>query len=150
MKLNFIKPTFIFAVVGLLIPSFSALGLLELQILLSKFGIECSAAWKVIWKTTTILALVLPFLFYGQITTLKGDKLRTLKIRLTLFNLFEYIFIQSSLTPLFTDGQTLCYARDGQNGLELVLTAWLALPILIVISFIFSKTISLTEIQIKE
>lgn len=148
MKFNFIKPTLIFAIVGLFIPGFTAIGLIGLQILLSNFSIECSTAWKSIWTATIIIGLALPFLFYGHITKLKAEKLQSLKTRLTIFNFFEYIFIQSSLTPLFTNGQTLCYAGGGQNGLELVFTAWLALPILIVLSFIFSKTIKLANIEI--
>ena len=108
--------------------------------LLSKIGIECSVAWTVIWTTTTIAGLLLPYLFYRHITTLTADKMQFLKTRLTFFNLFEYIFIQSSLTSLFTSGQTLCYVTDGQNGLELIFTAWLALPILIAFSFAINQT----------
>lgn len=140
MKFNFTKPTLIFAIVGLFIPGFTAIGLLGLQMLLSKFGIECSTAWTTIWTTTIISGLILPYLFYRYITILTVDKLQSLKTRLTIFNLFEYIFIQSSLTPLFTSGGTLCYVSDGQDGLELVFTAWLALPILIAFSYIFNQT----------
>lgn len=147
MKFNFIKPTLIFAIVGLFIPGFTAIGLLGLQMLLSKFGIECSTAWTVIWTTTIIAGLILPFLFYRHVTRFTADNFQSLKTRLTFFNLLEYIFIQSSLTPLFTSGQTLCYGSGGQNGLELVLTAWLALPILITISFIFYQTFKQTKIE---
>ncbi len=147
MKFNFTKPTLIFAIVGLFIPGFTAIGLLGLQMLLSNFGIECSTAWTIIWTTTIIAGLILPCLFYRHITNLTVDKLQSLKTRLTFFNLFEYFFIQSSLTPLFTSGQTLCYVTDGQNGLELVFTAWLALPILVTFSFIFNQTIKTTNIN---
>jgi hypothetical protein len=147
MKFDFIKPTLIFAIVGLFIPGFTAIGLLGLQMLLSKIGIECSTAWTVIWTTTTIAGLLLPFLFYRHITTLTADKMQSLKTRLTFFNLFEYIFIQSSLTPLFTSGRTLCYVTDGQNGLELVFTAWLALPILIAFSFAFNQIFKQTKFK---
>lgn len=141
MKFNFIKPTLIFAIVGLFIPGFTAIGLLGLQILLSKIGIECSTAWTIIWTTTIIAGLILLFLFYRYIIRLTVENLQSLKTKLTFFNLLEYIFIQSSLTPLFTSGQTLCYGSGGQNGLELVFTAWLALPILVAISIIFNQTI---------
>jgi hypothetical protein len=145
MKFNFIKPTLIFAIVGLFIPGFTTIGLLGLQMLLSNFGIECSTAWTIIWTTTIIAGLILPYLFYRHITILTVDKSQSLKTRLRFFNLFEYIFIQSSLTPLFTSGRTLCYVSDGQNGLELVFTAWLALPILIAFSYIFNQTIKTTN-----
>ena len=140
MKFNFIKPTLIFLIVGFFIPGFTAIGLLGLQMLLRKFNIECSTAWTIIWIFTISAVLILPILFYRYITRLTKDKLHSLKLRLNLFNLLEYIFIQSSLTPIFTSGQMLCYGRDGQNGLELVFTAWLALPILLIFSFIFNKT----------
>jgi hypothetical protein len=147
MKFNFIKPTLIFTIVGFFIPGFTAIGLLGLQMLLSKIGIECSTAWTIIWATTTIGGLLLPFLFYRHITTLTADKMQSLKTRLTFFNLFEYIFIQSSLTPLFTSGRTLCYVTDGQNGLELVFTAWLALLILIAFSFAFNQIFKQTKFE---
>jgi hypothetical protein len=145
MKFNFTKPTLVFAIVGLFIPGFTAIGLLGLQLLLSNIGIECSKAWTIIWTTTIISGLILPLLFYRHITKLTVEKFQSLKTRLTFFNLFEYIFIQSSLTPLFTSGQTLCNVSDGQNGLELVFTAWLALPILIIFSYIFNQTIKTTN-----
>jgi hypothetical protein len=147
MKFNFIKPTLIFAIVGLLIPGFTAVGLLGLQMLLSNFGIECSNAWTIIWAITIIAGLILPFLFYRHLTRATSDKFQSLKVKLTFFNLLEYVFIQSSLTPLFTNGRTLCYASDGQNGLELVFTAWLALPILLVFSFMFNQTFKSTNFQ---
>lgn len=150
MKFNFTKPTLNFAIVGLFIPGFTAIGLLGIQMLLSYFGIKCSTAWTIIWTTTIIAGLILPYLFYRHITKLTVDKLQSLKTRLTFFNLLEYFFIQSSLTPLFTSGQTLCYVGDGQNGLELVFTAWLALPILIAFSFIFNQTIKMVNIQTQQ
>ncbi|MBK9639557.1 MAG: hypothetical protein IPO63_17790 [Bacteroidetes bacterium] len=96
MKFNFIKPTLIFAIVGLLIPGFTALGLLGLQMLLSKVGIECSTAWTIIWATTTISGLILPYFFYRHITVLTVDKLQSLKARLTFFNLLEYILFNQA------------------------------------------------------
>jgi len=147
MKFDFRKPTLIFSIVGIFIPGFTAIGLLVLQMLLSNFGIECSTAWTIIWTTTIIAGLILPYLFYRHITVLTVDKLQSLKIRLLFFNLFEYIFIQSSLTPLFTSGRTLCYVSDGQNGLQLIFTGWLALPILLKLSDIFNKTIKTASIK---
>lgn len=145
MKFNFIKPTLIFAIVGIFIPGFTAIGLLGLQMLLSKLGIECAIAWTIIWTTTSISGIILPFLFYRYINALTVEKLQSLKTRLIFFNLFEYIFIQSSFTLLFTSGKTLCDFTDGQNGLELVFTAWLALPILIIFSYLFNQTIKTTN-----
>lgn len=39
----------------------------------------------------------------------------------------------------FTTGQTLCYVSDGQNGIVFVFTAWLSLPILVVLSIVFDR-----------
>jgi len=142
-KPDLLKPTLIFSAVGLFIPAFTAIGLLGFQMLLSSFGLECHTAWTAIWTVTILGGITLPILFYRHITTLTEKKLSNLKTLLTFFNLFEYMFIQASLALFFTSGQTLCYASDGQNGLELVFTAWLALPILIGFSLLFRQTLKL-------
>ena len=147
MKFDFIKPTLFFAIIGLFIPGFTAIVILGLQMLLSYFGVECSKAWTVIWSTTIIAGLILPFLFYRHVKHLTIDKLKSLKTLLIFFNVIEYILIQSSLVPLFTNGKALCYVSDGQNGLELVFTAWLALPILIMFSFILNQTFKTLNVQ---
>lgn len=139
VKFNIIKSTLIFSIVGIFIPGFTAIGLLGFQMLLSGVGIECSNAWIIIWTLTSLLGVIFPVLFYRHISNLTEEKSQSLKIKLILFNLSEYIFIQSSLTPLFTNGKTLCYVTDGQNGIELVFTAWLALPVLILISVFFNQ-----------
>lgn len=147
MNVNLIKTTLIFSIIGIFVPGITAIGILGFQMLLSKFGIECSAAWKTIWTVTIIAGLILPLLFYRHLTLITPNKIPALKMRLILFNLFEYISIQSSLAPLFTNGETLCYVSDGQNGLELVFTAWLALPILIVFSFIYNQVLKMRDIH---
>jgi hypothetical protein len=139
---RFFTPTIIFCGAGLIGPAITAIGLLGLQMLLTKLGIECSTAVTIIWWLTTITCLTLPILFDRYIANLYKEKLQSFYIKLTLFNLFEYISIQSTLAIFFTDGQTLCYVTDGQNGLELVLTAWIALPILILLSFKFAQTLT--------
>ncbi len=139
VKFNFIKPTLIFSIVGIFIPGFTAILLVVIQMLLSNIGIECSSAWTFIWTTTSIAGLILPILLYIHITNLNKEKIKSLLIKINIFNLLEYIFIQSSLTPLLTDGKTLCYVTDGQNGIELVFTAWVAIPVLIIISIIFNQ-----------
>ena len=131
MKFNFVKPTLTFLIIGVFIPGFTAIVLLGFQMLLTVIGIECTNAWTVIWTITTAAAIILPFLFLRQIISLPKEKLGILKTRLIVFNALEYIFIQSSLAPLFTNGRTLCYGAGGQNGLELIFTAWLALPLLL-------------------
>lgn len=116
MKFNFIKPTLIFAIVGLFIPGFTAIVLFGIQMLLSIVGIECSTAWTIICTISIISGLILPYLFYRHITRLSVEKLQSLKTRLTFFNLFEYIFIQASLTPLLYAGAGL--AVTAKENLE--------------------------------
>ncbi|KGO85749.1 hypothetical protein Q764_13955 [Flavobacterium suncheonense GH29-5 = DSM 17707] len=109
--------------------------MLGIQMLFTKNGIECSDSWKLIWCFTWIGMLLLPFLFIKNLKKIKSQQ--SLKTKLILFNLLEYIFIQASLASLITDGKTLCYGSVGQNGLEFVFTGWLALPILLIFSYIF-------------
>jgi len=139
-KINFIKPTIIFSIIGIFIPGFTAIGILGTQMLLTSFGIECSIAWKGIWFFSILSSLILPFLFYVRIHKMNQKKSQNLKIYLNMFNLFEYILIQAGLSVFFTTGEILCYGSGGQNGIELAFTAWLAIPILICFSYIFTKT----------
>ena len=138
---DFLKPTIIFSVIGIFIPGFTAIGLIGMQALLSSGGIECSISWKIIWTLTTIFGIALPILFVKYIRKITVEKIATLKTKLNIFNFVEYICIQSSIGSLFSNSRTLCYESDGQNGLELVFTAWLALPILLILSFIFNRII---------
>ncbi len=130
--------TLIFCLVGIFLPGFSAACLLGIQILLSKLGVECSLAWIIIFILTLIVALILPILFYRHLTVLTIPKLQNIKTRLTFFNAMEYTCIQACFAPIFTNGKTLCYVTDGQNGIELIFTAWLALPFLLIFSFFFN------------
>ena len=140
-KPDLLKPTLIFSAVGFFIPGFTAIGLIGFQMLLSFLGFKCHNAWTILWTITILGSLTLPILFYRHIKKLTEKKLGNLKTLLTFFNLIEYTFIQASLAIFFTNGQTLCYVSAGQNGLELVFTAWLALPILIGFSLIFGRAL---------
>ena len=138
-SINFLKTTRFFLVVGLFIPGFSAICLLGLQIALTKIGFECVAAFKAAWIFSAITVILLPIIFYKIILKNKRWYAR-MGIWLTLFNLLEYSFLQAFLAIFFSDPNTLCYVSDGQNGMELVFTAWLGLPILYVLSLLFYKT----------
>jgi hypothetical protein len=145
INFDFLKPTIIFSIIGIFIPGFTAMGLVGTQMLLSSFGIECTVVWKIIWTSTIILGIVSLVIFIKYIRNITDEKLKTLKTKLTIFNLVEYVCIQSSIGSLFSNSNTLCYGSGGQNGLELVFTAWLALPILIVMSIVFNRIISQNE-----
>ncbi len=138
---SFLKPTKIFMIVGIFIPGFTAIGILGLQMLITLFGIECSKSWNVLWFITSIGSLISPLLFQRYITT-THDTVSRIKSWLTFFNIIEYLFIQATLGMFFTNGTTLCYVSDGQNGIEFGFTAWLALPFIYIFSLWFNKTLN--------
>lgn len=141
MKFNFTRITLIFSVLAFLFSAIPAVVLIGMQIGLTKIGIECSKAWIIIWILSGLLAIFQPVIFYRHLKSITLAKIESLKSQYIVFNLLELIFIQASLIPLFTTSQTLCYVSDGQNGIELIFTSWLSLPVLIILSFIFSETI---------
>src|SRR5687768_3865510 len=108
-----------------------------MQMAISFLGIECSNAWKVLWWLTSLGTILLPILYIRSFTIKikKGVNLTTIEI--TVFNIIEYTFIQCALAAYFSNANTLCYVTDGQNGLEFVFTAWMAIPLLIGLSLIF-------------
>lgn len=127
----------IFCIIGIFIPGFTAILLLGIQMFLAQIGIECTNAWKLIWGFSWIGLIFLPVLFYKNLKKKESEKYEKLKTNLIFFNLFEYIFLQAGLSLFFTKANTLCYVSDGQNGLELAFTGWLALPILMGVSYLF-------------
>lgn len=135
---NFVMPTFIFCIVGFFAPVFTAILLLGIQMLLTQLGIECSKAWLIIWVVTWIGMFISPLLFIRYLTDENHQQKSSLKVKLILFNVLEYVFIQASLGSLMSSGKMLCYGTDGQNGLELILTAWISLPILFILGLIFN------------
>jgi len=139
---NFIKPTIIFSIIGFFISGFTAIGIFGVQMLLTLLGMDCPIAWTVIWLFSILGSLTLPYVFYIHIQKIKQKKTRNLKAYLNIFNFLEYVLIQASLCMFFTSGDTLCNGKGGQNGLELIFSAWLAIPILICLSYIFTKTYS--------
>jgi hypothetical protein len=145
----FQKTTRIFLIVGLFIPGFTAIAILGLQMLIVLFGVECSLSWYVLWAITIPSCLILPGIFYRYLSR-TTQPLDRIKVRLTLFNITEYTLIQASLEPLFSKAHTLCYVSDGQNGMEMVLTAWLALPIILVLTLVFQRIYLLKQVGIKK
>lgn len=136
-KFSFIKPTLKFCIAGIFIPGFTAVIILGLQQGIQWLGVECSISWTILWVLTAVAAVATPVIFIKIIKkmTLQGSALASRDI--SIFNILQYTFSQSALVPLFTKGQTLCYVTDGQNGIELVFTGWLAIPILILSSRFF-------------
>lgn len=136
-EFSFIKPTLKFCIAGIFIPGFTAVIIVGLQQGIQLLGIECSISWTILWILTALAAVASPVIFIKDIkkSFLQRNNLTSRKI--TIFNILEYTFIQCALAPLFTSGQTLCYVSDGQNGLELVFTGWIAIPTLIALSRFF-------------
>lgn len=133
MRFNFLKPTLISCLIGIFIPGFTAILFFLFQLLTDKFNIECEIYWKFQWILTSVIAVAAPMIFIKNIEKTKNPTLT----KLTIFNFVEYMSLQVCLAQFFTNAKTICYGSGGQNGMELVFTAWLALPILICFSFIF-------------
>ena len=142
MKFNFVKPTLISCAIGIFIPGFTAILFFLFQLLTDKIGIDCRTYWKSVWILTSFISVASPFFFMENIKKTKNPTLT----KLTLFNFIEYICLQACLAQFFTNSETICYGSGGQNGIELVFTAWIALPILVCISFVFKHKL---ENQIK-
>ena len=142
-KFNFLIPTTFFTLIGLFIPYFTALGLLFFQMLISRAGVDRPTAWTMLLCLTTISSIILPIIFIRHIKNSLVEKEETSKIwlviKLILFNLFEYSFIQASLSPLFTTDIKLTNGTSFPHIPVIIFTAYLSLPILIAFSFIFNK-----------
>jgi hypothetical protein len=133
---SFVDKTGYFLIAGFFIGGFTAIILLGLQTLLTKFGVECSLAFRIVFAVCTIAALAAPYLFIRYFAKVDFTKVDMSK-RLIFFNLAEYTFIQGGLALFYSNANTLCYVRDGQNGIELIFFTWVALPILILLSWLF-------------
>jgi hypothetical protein len=144
-QFGFLNATLRFSVAGFFIPGLTAAALFGLFLLLTTLGFTCAFSWSSLCFLATITALILPVKFYKYLQSQETFYLGSLKTKLIYFNLAEYTLIQCSLSQLFTDGETICFVSDGQNGIELIFTGWLALPILIAISFFYSKKIGLEQ-----
>jgi hypothetical protein len=138
-KFNFISQTLKFCIAGFFIPGFTAIAILGLQMGIGLLGIECSKSWIVVWTLTTVGAVVAPSIFIRLMNRRLLEGYNLTPKPLMIFNIIEYTFIQSTLATFFTNGQTLCYVSDGQNGLELAFTGWMAIPFLVVLSLVFDR-----------
>ncbi len=133
MRFNFVKPTLISCVIGFFIPGFTAILFFLFQLLTAKLNVACEVFWKSLWILATLISVVAPIVIIKNIQKTKKPTLA----KLTLFNFVEYISLQAFLSQFFTNENTICYGSGGENGIELVFTAWLGLPILIGLSFLF-------------
>lgn len=141
MKFNFLKPTLISCLIGLFIPGFTAILFFLFQTLVAKLNIECEVYWKSLWILSTVTSIVAPIIFIKNIEKTKNPTLT----KLTMFNFVEYVSLQACFGQFFTNAKTICYGSGGQNGMELVFTAWLGLPILIGLSFLFKRKLENLE-----
>ena len=138
-KFNFINQTLKFCIAGLFIPGFTAIAILGLQMGVGFLGIECSKSWIVVWTLTTVGAVVAPLVFIRLMNKRLLEGYNLTATPLIIFNIIEYAFIQSTLATFFTNGKTLCYVSDGQNGLEFVFTGWMSMPFLVALSLVFDN-----------
>jgi hypothetical protein len=135
---NFVKPTLIFCLVGLFIPGFTAILFFLFQSITYKNGIECDVYWQTLFIFSGFLSIILPIYFIINLKKSIQNR-NNLLTKLTLFNFLEYLFIQVFLGRFFTNEKLICYGSGGQNGIELVFSAWLSLPIIILISYFINQ-----------
>ncbi|WP_374948692.1 hypothetical protein [Mucilaginibacter sp.] len=121
---NFLKPTNIFSIVGIFIPGFTAIIILLIQTLIKGAGIECAFSWTILWTFTGFGSIILPIYFFWYISN-SLSAIKKIKTSLTFFNIAEYTLLQATIGMFFSDGKTLCYVTDGQNGIQFVFTACL-------------------------
>ncbi|MDH5367455.1 MAG: hypothetical protein OEW67_10740 [Cyclobacteriaceae bacterium] len=105
---------------------------------------DCINAWKSYIGLTWIISVAHPLFHFLRLS----NKTNVAKNKIWVFNFLEYIFLQGTLTVFWTSAETFCNVNDGQNGLEFVFTAWLSLPILIVLSFMFDLKLKRTKLNI--
>ncbi|WP_035695003.1 hypothetical protein [Flavobacterium soli] len=134
MKFNFLKPTMIFSAVGIFIPGFTAIVFFLFQTLFDKLGVDCETYWKLLIAITSVLAIITPLFYFKYLEKYR----KPTQANLLLFNFLEYCFLQISIGQLFVSSNTICFGQS-DGGLVLVFTAWLALPILVCLSFIFKS-----------
>lgn len=132
MKFNFLKPTIIFSIIGIFIPGFTAIIFFLFQTFFDKLGIGCEVYWKATMITTSILSIVSPLIYIKYLEKYKSPN----QTNLLLFNISEYSFLQIAIGHFFISPNTVCFGQS-DGGLILVFTAWLGLPILIGLSFLF-------------
>ena len=138
------RTTNITLIIGLFFSGGLLAGLLGIQMLICHFGVDCVMAWKILWGITGASCFILPVIFRGYIKR-NYMKFGEYKFRLrlnyatVLFNLLEIACIQLGVGLFFTDPESLCYARDGQVGLELIFAGMVAVPILMILGFVFQR-----------
>ena len=135
----YLKPTLKFSLAGIFVPGFTAIVFFFVQIGLTYSGVECSMAWTILWIVTTIGAVASPIIFIRKLKKSMEQGYDLTSRDITIFNLIEYSFIQCSFAALFSSSKTLCYTTDGENGLQFVITGWIAIPILITLSLLFDQ-----------
>lgn len=134
IQLSYLRPTLFFCIAGLFLITINMLVLIGVENLLSYAGYKCNEVWNMIFQSFTVLAITLPIPFYFFVSRVRKHT----NLLIWLFNSFECMFIQVALARRHTDSITLCYVSDGQNGLEFVMTGLMSLPILILLSILFS------------
>lgn len=122
--LNLRNTAYILFGIGLLVPGFTVIVILGLHEAIAFTGFNCISAWNIIWFISGVVALFTPYIFTK--TIIRSSNVKKLETQFKLFCLLEYISLQAIIGAYFTEADILCYGRDGQIGLEFVLTGWIA------------------------
>lgn len=146
-KFNFVIPTVVFSIIGVFLGGLAAIILFAISKSFQFFvtGNDCVVALTCTWWTSLIGSLVSPILFFRYLKRYEVYRRQSLQTKLVFFNLLEYTLITGTISVFFSDPQVLCYGKDGQIGLEIVFTAWLSIPFLIIFSYILNKQSIIVE-----
>ena len=136
---NFLNSTIIFSIIGIFLGGFTIFISYGFQQLILNTGIECVKSMQITWVFMLISSLFLPVIFGFYIKKIKKEEVKNLTSKNVIFNFLELTFLQTALAIFFSKPEILCFGKGGQNGLELVFTAWLSIPILILFSLIFNR-----------
>ena len=138
------KTTNITVAIGLFLSGGLLFGLMGLQGFIWSLGFDCAEAWKILWVITGVGCFVLPIMTRGYIKRnyMKigdyGCRLR-FKYRIITFCLLEMACFQLGLGLFFTTPEILCYAHDAQVGFELIFAGMAAVPIIIMMGYVFQR-----------
>ena len=148
-KNRFTKPTLYFSLVGFIAAAIPALFFIGVESCLEKLGYSCISAIPIICNCAAFICLLLPISFFVYLLRSHSSFSDSqIKGRILIFDSILFLCIPTALEPYVSTANTLCNVADGQNGLELVFSAWLALPVLLLFSFIFEQIFKGRQIAI--
>lgn len=147
VEFTFVSYAVLFGIAGIFICGFTLVFLAAIQHVVEILTNDCVSAMKWMWSFCLVGLAVTPVIFYKFLMSKPVHSKQTLQKQYALFNLLMYMFIQTSLGVFTSDPEILCYATDGQNGLELAFNGWLSIPFLVLIALYLKKKRIIVELS---